>query len=260
MRNRIVPLHGVHNFRDCGAYAARDGAQIKAGLLWRSGQHTDATPGDLDAIQELGLKTVIDFRSDTERHHSPCRRHPDFGGQVLTAPTFEARPRQAPHVEAARDVQSAGETHAKMVNFYSLMPFRDTIIGATKLYLSAVTENVGPSLIHCMAGKDRTGFAVALLHSLLGVHPDDLMADYLLTNTAGNIERRIESGIATIRKTHGRDMSVEEARVLMSVHSDYLESAFAAIKERYGSINVYAEKLLDVTAYDIVKLERAVFV
>ena len=91
------------------------------------------------------------------------------------------------------------------------------------------------------------------MHILLGVHPDDVMADYMLTNTAGNIEQRIEAGAK-----HMRDRGMDEAaiRTLMSVHPDFLETALKAIIARHGSVDSYAEEVLGVTPQLREKLQQ----
>src|SRR3546814_13205778 len=81
--------------------------------------------------------------------------------------------------------------------------------------LAALAEYDAPSLVHCVAGKDRTGFAVAIVHRLLGVHDDDLMHDYLLTNTAGRIEERIAQGAAHIRARYGAEIKDEAVRTII---------------------------------------------
>lgn len=110
-------------------------------------------------------------------------------------------------------------------------------------YLARLADGAGPSLVNCMAGKDRTGIAVAMLHLAAGVHRDDVMEDYLLTNTAGDAEARIAAGAETIRAVTGQ---LDEAvlRVLMGVEPEYLETAFAAIEEHHGTIDAYLEQAL----------------
>src|SRR3546814_11379851 len=80
-----------------------------------------------------------------------------------------------------------------MTDTYAGMPYRPALVATLRLYLAALVEYDAPSLVHCVAGKDRTGFAVAIVHRLLGVHEDDLMHDYLLTNTSGKLEERSEA-------------------------------------------------------------------
>ncbi len=256
MENRILELEGVHNFRDYGGYRARGGAHLKRGILWRSGQHQDATPDDLDRIDGLEIETVIDLRGDSERRKFPCARSPQFSAIVLhsTGETvFKAQ--VAPHIAAAASTKTVEEAHQKMIDINLDMPYRDSLVATFTLYFDALVHRDGPSLLHCVAGKDRTGLGAALLHLLLGVHEDDVMEDYLLTNTAGNIERRISAGASTISHHFGE---VPEAviRKLMSVHPDYLRTALSAIRESHGTVAAYAEAVWGVTPQVQAALEQ----
>ncbi|MGE3150390.1 MAG: tyrosine-protein phosphatase, partial [Pseudorhodoplanes sp.] len=194
---RVLPLERVHNFRDYGGYPISGGARVRAKYLWRSGQHFDATESDLESIHALRLATVIDLRSDSERRMAPCRRHPEFAAQVLSA-SGEGHVRP-PHVAAARIVSTVAEAHEAMQRTYRRLPFGAGLLDGLRLYFRALTADAGASLVHCFAGKDRTGIAAAMLHHVLGVHEDDILEDYLLTNTAGDVEARIADGAATIR-------------------------------------------------------------
>jgi protein tyrosine/serine phosphatase len=247
MNERVLPLEGIHNFRDYGGYALAGGGRLKSGILWRSGQHVDASSADLDRVHQLSLVTVIDLRGDSERASYPCTRHPEFGAAVLFA-EGETVGGHAPHVEAAQAVETADQARAAMTQLYKLMPFRPNLITVFRLYLTALAQQQTPSLIHCLAGKDRTGLAVALVHHLTGVHQDDMMADYLLTNTAGNIERRIAAGATAVRDNFGHRMSDDAVRTLMSVDAAYLEAALASIVDTHGSVENYARDVLSVDA------------
>lgn len=255
MSERVLPFEGIHNFRDYGGYGARDGARLRDRVLYRSGQHVDATADDLKKVDGLGLVTVVDLRGDSERAAYPCARAEDFAAAVLFAPGETAGAAHAPHVEAARQVTTAPEAHEAMVALYASMPFRPKLIEAFQLYFEALAERDGPSLLHCLAGKDRTGLAAGLLHHLLGVHRDDLLADYMLTNVAGNIERRIAAGASTVRANFGHAMEEDAVRTLMSVHPAYLETGFAAIEAQHGSIEAYARDVLAVSPERLSKIE-----
>jgi protein tyrosine/serine phosphatase len=114
-----------------------------------------------------------------------------------------------------------------------------------RTYFSALQRGAQPSLVHCVAGKDRTGFAVALAQHVLGVARDAIVADYLLTNVAGNIERRIEQGAETIRAKYGQ---IDEAtiRTLMGVEEDYIVTALDRAEAAHGSLDAYLETVLGV--------------
>jgi protein tyrosine/serine phosphatase len=257
MNDRVIALHGVHNFRDYGGYKTHDGTKMRYGLLWRSGQHVDATDDDLTTIDQIGLRTVIDLRGDSERARFPCRRNDNFSAKVLFVSAETASEgNDAPHIEAARQVHSAEQAHMRMVELYRLMPFRPNLTRVFRLYFDALAQDNGPSLLHCLAGKDRTGLAAAFLHSLLGVHHDDIMADYMLTNVAGNIERRIAAGALTVRSNFGPQMSDEAVRTLMSVHPAYLNASFSEIAEKHGSVAAYAQAQLDVAPEKLARIKE----
>ncbi|MEH3047180.1 tyrosine-protein phosphatase [Sphingomonas adhaesiva] len=240
---RVQPLEGVHNFRDYGGYRAAAGT-LRRGMLFRSGQHAGASAADLDRIHALDLRTVVDLRGDAERAAAPCVRHPEFGAEVLFAPGETAGIELAPHEEAGAWIATADEARAAMTRLYENMAFRPVLVRSLRLYMAALAQGEGANLVHCLAGKDRTGLAVGLVHDLLGVHPDDAMADYLLTNTAGNQHARIEAAAAGIRERYGAGMSDDAIVTLMSVEAPYLDTAMAAIRARHGSVAAYARDVL----------------
>ena len=245
MQTRVLKLDGVHNFRDYGNYAAAEGARVKSGLLWRSAQHGDASDQDLADMHALGIKTVIDLRGPSEREASPCRRHPDFSAEVLFHPDETAG--LALHTEAADGVMTAAEARAAMVRLYEGIPFRANLSFMLRQYFNVLRRAQEPSLVHCVAGKDRTGFAVALAQHVLGVSFDDIVADFVLTNQAGNIEARIAAGAKQIRARHGA-ITDDTIRTLMGVDPDYIVTAFARATERHGSIDSYLAEWLGVDA------------
>ncbi len=244
--DRVLNLEGVHNFRDFGGYAVAGGGRLKRGVLWRSGQHHGATDADLARIAALKLADIFDLRSSKERDLHPCRRPPGFAGTVHTGddPAHIA----APHVAAAAATtrqRDAASTREGMRRNYGMIAFRPELIAMTRRYLAVLAEGRGPSLINCMAGKDRTGIAVAMAQLAAGVHRDDVVSDYVLTNSAGDVEARIAAGAETIR-AFSRQMDPEILRVIMGVEPEYLESAFATVSEKHGSVDGYLREVLGV--------------
>lgn len=243
IENRVLSLAGVHNFRDYGGYAATGGGRVKGGLLWRSGEHGGATEADLARIGQLGLTTVIDLRGNSERANNPCRRSDGFAAEVLFHDGETAG--LALHVEAAEGVLTQADARRAMQRLYEGLPYRENLLPVLRRYFTVLATRDGPSVLHCLAGKDRTGFAVAMLHHTLGVSRDDIMADYLLTNVAGNIDRRIAAGSQAIRARHG-NIDEPTIRTLMGVEEDYLAASFAAIDQRYPSLDAYLADMLGV--------------
>ncbi|MCK0128643.1 tyrosine-protein phosphatase [Erythrobacter sp. F6033] len=241
----FLATQGIHNLRDYGGYKTADGGRVKLGLLFRSGHHADASENDLATVSELQLRHVIDLRGDSERARHTCRRSADFDAQVLY---FEGETAGlAPHLEAAQGSIDATSAHAAMVDLYGALPDRKGLNSVLTDYFDALASGKGASLVHCAAGKDRTGIAVDLLHHILGVHPDDAMHDYLLTNHSPRNDERIAHGMNMLGDKYGsRDEAM--ARVLMGVDAEFLEAARASVKERFGNADVYLEQVLEVDA------------
>ncbi len=239
-------LEGVHNFRDYGGYAVSGGGRVKRKVLWRSGQHYGASDADLGKIAALGLANVYDLRSSKERTTHPCRRPEGFAAEIyLSADRAEAN---APHISAASmepSKRTAETVREGMRRNYGRIAFRPELVASIGQMLAGHAAGKGNSLVNCMAGKDRTGIAVAALHLALGVHRDDIVEDYLLTNSAGNQAARLAAGADTIKAISGQ-MPEDVLRVLMGVEAEYLESAFAAMISEHGSTDGYLRDVIGV--------------
>jgi hypothetical protein len=197
----------------------------------------------------LKLASVFDLRSAKERTLHPCRRPEGFEGAVHVGedPPPRSTAHSAPHVAAAqaprqRDVAS---TREGLRRTYGAIALRPELIAMMRRMIAELAQGKGASLVNCMAGKDRTGMAVAAVHLAAGVHRDDIVEDYLLTNTAGDVEARIAAGMATITQVTGQ-LDPDVLRVLMAVEPEYIEAAFAAIEERHGSTDAYLRDALGV--------------
>ncbi len=241
--SRSLNLDGIYNFRDYGGYSVAGGARVKPGVLWRSGEHGGASEADLAAVDALELATVVDLRGGIEQEANPCRRGPGFKAQVWRQDGETAG--LAPHIEAAGGGNDADTARRAMLGLYEGLPFRENLRPMLTCYFRALARDARPSLVHCVAGKDRTGFAVAILQRLLGVHPDDVMADYLATNTASKLEERIASGaFRHLPRYAGRDEA--SIRALWGVDAAYLDRSFQAIEARFDSVSDYVDQVLQI--------------
>jgi protein tyrosine/serine phosphatase len=115
-------------------------------------------------------------------------------------------------------------------------------------YFRAIAEAGGPVLIHCAAGKDRTGLLVALTQHLLGVSAEDIMADYLLTNEARSLSAWAPRFAELIEREYGRRPPMEAVEAFLRVHPDWLGAAFDEIGDRCGGLDAYLETVLGVDA------------
>ncbi len=245
--SRVLPTTGVHNFRDYGDYPVAGGGRIARGMLYRSGEHAHATDQDLEQIRALHLSTEIDLRGRSEREKSPARRPEGATPQIICADGETAV--SAPHVDAAANAIDAKTARNNMCERYTSLPFRPLLTDVYREYFKAIRASIKPTVVYCTAGKDRTGLLVALLHTTLGVHRDDVFADYLLTNSAGDAQARTAALTHDLRRRFGA-LSDEAIRVVTSVEPAFLQASFDAITAKHGSINAYLSEVLGVTSDD----------
>jgi protein-tyrosine phosphatase len=257
MTSRILALEGVDNFRDFGDYATAAGRRIHSGRLYRSANHGMATAADLETIAELGLAVIVDLRRTEERQRVPNRRPEACRATVITSDIDENPDDPDPWLTflKASDL-SPGSLHGYLFDYYREAPFAPRHVDLFSRYFRALADADGPVLIHCAAGKDRTGLLAALTHHLVGVHNDDILEDYLLTNDEARFERRAPMVLQHIAETTGRQADVAVARIAMGVDAGYLDSALTAIRQTNGTIDAYLTDVLDVDAALRERLER----
>ena len=241
---RILPFEGVENFRDFGGYAAGS-RQLKRGLLYRSAHHGNATETDLQAMRDLGLAVIVDLRRPNERQRDPCRRWEGFAATLIENDIGQVED-DPWHLFIANSDLSQESFRRYMVDYYRDAPFVERHVDLYTRYFQALAKADGGVLIHCAAGKDRTGILAALTHHLAGVSEDDLVEDFLLTNDPGRFERRVPVMMQVMKDLTGRTPSQAAVRTALGVEAHYLETAFAAIHEKHGSLDAYLERELGV--------------
>jgi protein tyrosine/serine phosphatase len=235
--DRTLPLEGVENFRDYGGYAVPGGLRVVRGRLWRSAHHGAATDDDLARIAGLGLTAVVDLRRPTERANQPSRRPDGFAGRVIDCDAGDQA--EPPHVAFLRKTDlSAESARAFFLDYYRKAPFEPRHLELFGRYFEALDMG-RPVLIHCTAGKDRTGLLAALTHHLLGVDEADLLADFELTNRAARIETRLPQVTEAMTESLGRRPSETAVRAFLGVDRTYLAEAFGAIRREAGSVEAY---------------------
>jgi len=243
IRERFQPMSGIHNFRDYGGYPVANGGRVKRGLLYRSGQHMEASDEDLARLEALDIRTVIDLRGESERSNFPCRRAPDFSAHVIF---YEGETTSSPPHEAAG---AAGMTPQmafdRMKAVYTRMPVNLAMIDMFGRYFRALEEREGASLVHCFAGKDRTGIAAALLLHVLGAHQDDIMGEYLLTNHAPGREILVRQSVPRMEAIYG-PMDPDAISNLMDVRPEYLDTYVSQVEQSHGSLDDYLRDQIGV--------------
>lgn len=234
---RLIPLQGVENFRDFGDYAAGAG-RLKKGVLFRAAHQAEATDEDLAHLASLGIAALVDLRRPNERERAPSRRWEGFSASVIEN-DLGMTGEDPWHAFLKESDLSLESIHAYMDEYYRRAPFKPRHLDLFSRYFQAVAKGKGAVLIHCAAGKDRTGILAALTHHVAGVSDDDIIDDYLLTNDPTRFERRGHIFLNNIYEMTGKRPTEAAIRAAMGVEARYLAAAFAAIKDQYGSLDGY---------------------
>ena len=247
MSSRLHALATLDNLRDFGGYATTAGGRVRSGHLFRSAHQSKMDDADLRALGALGIGTVVDLRRNIERAKQPSRRPAGWDGLVIES-DLDGRG-EAPHITFLKNADLTEESGpAFMTALYADMPFSPAHIETFGGYFRALAESDRPILIHCAAGKDRTGLLAALTHHLLGVGRDDMIEDYLLTNVAIDLVGRAPSMAKSLEKSTGRAVSEDAVVAFLGVRPEFLEAAFDAIEAQHGSLDAYLDQALGVDA------------
>lgn len=241
---RRVTLEGARNFRDLGGYRTRDGRTLKWGRLFRSGALADLTERDLGTLARLDLALVCDLRAASERAANASRLPPQSPPAIAHVPiAFEPMdPELLRRRILGRRVET-GEFAGRLRAAY-----RAYVTDFTPQFAEVVARVADaaprPALVHCSEGKDRTGFAAALILLGLGVPLETVLEDYLLTNalTAAACRRTARLVFVASRFT----IRPRETRALLEARPEYLEVALETIGERYGSVATYLREGLGI--------------
>ena len=244
IRDPFLKTDGIHNFRDYGGWTSALGGHVTTGLLWRSGQHVGASEADLAAVHALDIRTVVDLRGLSERDRNPCRRPDGFGGEVFF---YEGETTSSPpHMDVDPDTTTEDFARQRMMTVYTRMPRNPAMITMFSRYLRLLAERDGASLVHCFAGKDRTGVAAMLLLHLLGVSREDQMAEFLRTNDAPTMQVLASQSIPGIEEKLGRKLDEGAVMALLEVREEYLHTFWREVDEEYGSLDAFLTRTLDV--------------
>lgn len=243
---RVIDLEGTTNTRDIGGYMTDDMRTIRYGQIIRSENLSRLTENDFRKLEELGVKTVIDLRSDEEHDHSPTIWQGDNPPQFHHFPIGDAKndwfKAQRRMVKGNRFNEKQSLEH--MEKGYRMIA-EEGPPSYVKLMDLVLDESNWPILIHCNAGKDRTGVAVALIQEALGVDRETIMEEYLLTNEIGRTSSKAkllarESGK---RRTMGRSPSAEAWYPIVGVAPEMLEAFYADVDRNHGSMDSFLIEL-----------------
>jgi len=254
-----LTFEGLHNVRDLGSMRTVDGRTLVKGKLYRSDQLFSATQADLETLGTMNVRVIVDFRSGIEREEKP---DPQLEGATnLHLPIIKdvragiTRDEQS-NRSIMRMIMSGQGTDLTIIDTYMSNMYRGFVMDpyANEQYarfVDTVTEALqagGSALWHCTAGKDRAGFATAILLEALGVARDDIMADYLQTNEClAGVTAQLVGMLSSRALTSGQMQLDEQMLATMKTALDhffradesFLAGAYTAAEERFGSFEAF---------------------
>jgi protein-tyrosine phosphatase len=219
---RHLALQGASNFRDLGGYPTIDGRTTRWRHIFRSNHLGQLTAADIEIVRALGVRSAFDFRGLEERTAGVC---------VVNEITVHSLPIEPTVVAALRAELARGTLTAPVALEIMRDSYRNYVRHNTHSFRALfghLLEDRAPLVIHCTAGKDRTGFASALILHALGVADDVIAEDYLLTN---QFYRRDATAAA--------DLPEDVRSAIGSVEASYLAAAFEAVGRDYGDLETY---------------------
>jgi len=250
---RRLPLKCCDNFRDLGGYETNDGRTVRWDRLYRTSDLSRLTRSDVEYLSQFDVKLVCDFRSDRERIASPDRTIND-APEILDLPVEQ---KGFDSEELRIKIRTGGMValgvEQMMRDAYRAFVTDYSEAWAVMFQRLAREENL-PTVVHCTAGKDRTGFASALVLLALGVFEETVFEDYLLTNYyQQNFFRFVLRWVPlySFFRTDPKDLLP-----LLEARREYLQAALDEMVASYGSIDAYLEQALGLDAAMRAKLEH----
>jgi protein-tyrosine phosphatase len=240
--SRVLNLEGGCNFRDLGGYRTRDGRELQWGRVFRTGVLSYFTANDRQQLNQLGVRAICDLRRADEREREPTR-WPDANTQHLSWDDGSAPP--TIRLIAPNHPFTAAGMHAAMIELYRALP--TWMAPRLRDVFTRIAQGDVPLLVHCQAGKDRTGIAIALLLAVLDVPHETIIEDYLLTNDAGDLVqfnlKQHQSQLGVAITNHPLLTLPEDIRsVLFAAHTDYLHAALDQIARDHGDVSEFLRK------------------
>ncbi|MEM6485229.1 MAG: tyrosine-protein phosphatase [Pseudomonadota bacterium] len=238
---RHLRVSGCPNFRDAGGYATDTGT-VAWRRIFRSGHLASLTSNEQHRLGRLDIELIVDLRRADERAQEEGVLS---GAKVITAEITPGSAASAVYTDSNR-ITDATEMRAFMCDINRQFVVSQSEVFAA-VFRSLVASDARSVLFHCSAGKDRTGFAIALLHAILGVEKNDLEADYMLSSQYFVPEHQI----ARIRRkypvSHLDDASLHP---MLETDPTYLQTAFSAIESEFGGFTRYVRDALLLTEED----------
>ena len=232
---RLITMDSIANFRDLGGYPTTDGGMTRWGRVFRSARLTEASDADLGRMNDLGITKVFDLRGQAEADERPSRA--PSSAELLHRPMLAGAGGKDLGAQI-RDGDLASFTRADMVDSYVQMLGDYGDVVAEILSTVANEERV---VIHCTAGKDRTGLNAMVLLALAGVGDGHLLDDYEISNQyrAGGPVQNFERFLRSLDIEH----DAFDLDALLGAPRPVMRMAIDSIRDRWGSVEGYVASI-----------------
>jgi protein-tyrosine phosphatase len=219
---RHLNLAGASNFRDLGGYPAGDGRTLRWRRIFRSNHLGHLTEDDVKVVRGLDVKRAFDFRGADERKAAECVI------KEITVHSLPIEPTVVAALRAKLQARALLSGDAIEIMRESYRGYVRTNTHSFRELFANMLDDGAPLVIHCTAGKDRTGFACALILHALGVPDQVISEDYLLTN---QYYRRDPNS--------SPDLPADVRQAIGSVEASFLAAGFGAVSAQYGDLESY---------------------
>ena len=244
--DREIHLKGTTNTRDIGGYTTSDLRTIRPGQIIRSENLSRLTEADFQKLEEIGVKTVIDLRTDKEHEKKPTVWLGDNPPQFYHFPVGDADDAwfKAQRSLIKRNKFSARDSQELMVDGYRTIA-EDGVSSYEQVMKVVLDQSNWPVLIHCNAGKDRAGIATTLILEAIGVDRETIMEEYLLTNEIGRSKEKAELMAKESSKSRriSRGPSADAWYPIVGVQPEMLEAYYTTVETQYGSMDAFLNEL-----------------
>lgn len=251
-----IHFEQLYNFRDLGGCETEGGRRLRTGILFRCGELHRGTARDLVQLRALNLELICDLRSPRESARKQPRLLWTPAPRVVNVPLHDPD-----HHDAQRRrilgfllrTNGAERFAAFYRRYYHHLAFERSARIGQAITLLASPENQ-PALIHCTAGKDRTGVVAAFIQLLLGVPFSTVSAEYLRSNDA--VQPRLERLIAMLRLTILSPGLSERLRLIATTYPEYLVEIHDQILSAHGTVEQYLCQLCGVRSHVVEQLRE----
>ena len=269
LKQQFIPVNGIINARDLGGYIMQDGRRLRDGMLLRSAHLADATDEDLQYLSSIPITKVIDFRKDIEMNGKTDRMVPgaeyirleiDASGKIVSQATEDEKRLFTGNkqfdvkkfmVMAAFNPMAQRIAQQMYPNLTNDPECRKQFKQFFRLILD--TAN-GAILYHCTQGKDRTGFASALILAALGAGRDTIVADFDATNRV--YEEDVRQCCQNVRLMGGKENEIATVKSFLGANTDNFIKALESIDREFGTIEAYLKGPIGLTEQDILTLRE----